>query len=173
MLGAAGALLCMTAGTALGIAARERRYARLRLLECELDALARLRLMLLEERLGLCQLLTDCARGTVNGGLFASRLLLCAEKLTMEPLTRLDDAYQAACRQFPASWEQKPEKAALTALFSQLGTGTGAMREQAVASCMRHLKPLCEQARARSDSGGKLCMQLGLLLGLMAGIALW
>lgn len=173
MLGAAGALLCMTAGTALGIAARERRYARQRLLESELDALARLRLMLLEERMGLGQLLTDLAGSGMERGLFASRLLQCAETLRREPLIGLGEAYERACRQLPAACEQKPEKLALTALFGQLGTGTAAMREQAVASCMRQLKPLLEQARARAESGGKLYMQLGLLLGLMAGIALW
>ena len=172
MLGAAGALLCMTAGTALGVAARERRYARLRLLESELDALARLRLMLLEERLGMSRLLTDLAQGG-EGGLFAARLLHCARTLQREPLTDLRDAYGEACRQHPAAYEQKPERLALVTLFGQLGTGTASMREQAVASCMRHLKPLLEQARAKAESGGKLCMQLGLLTGLMAGIALW
>lgn len=173
MLGAAGAILCMTAGTALGIAARERRYARLRLLEGELDALARMRLMLLEERLGLCRLLQELAESGTERGLFSDRLLSCAGTLSGEPLTGLPEAYEKACRQLPASYEQKPEKQALAALFGQLGTGTAAMREQAVASCMRHLKPLMEQARVRAETGGKLCMQLGLLTGLMAGIALW
>ena len=46
-------------------------------------------------------------------------------------------------------------------------------REQAVAAAMRRLKPVVEQARKSAHTGGKLCMQLGVLLGLMLGIALW
>ena len=41
MLGAAGALLCMALGTALGAGLKERRCARLRLLENEVELLAR------------------------------------------------------------------------------------------------------------------------------------
>ena len=52
MLGAAGALLCMALGTALGEGLKERRCARLRLLENEMELLARMRLLILEERLG-------------------------------------------------------------------------------------------------------------------------
>ena len=40
MLGAAGALLCMALGTALGAGLKERRCARLRLLENEMELLA-------------------------------------------------------------------------------------------------------------------------------------
>ena len=58
-------------------------------------------------------------------------------------------------------------------LFRQLGSGTAAMREQAAAACIRRLRPLEEAARKEAEQGGKLCMQLGLLLGLMAGIAVW
>ena len=52
MLGAAGALLCMALGTALGAGLKERLCARLRLLENEMELLARMRLLILEERLG-------------------------------------------------------------------------------------------------------------------------
>ena len=61
MLGAAGALLCMALGTALGAGLKERRCARLRLLENEMELLARMRLLILEERLGLPALLRVCA----------------------------------------------------------------------------------------------------------------
>lgn len=172
MLGAAGALMCMAAGTALGVAVRERRYARLRLIENELELLARLRLMLLEERLGLCQLLRECA-AIGERGIFPRRMELTARTLENDPLTGSGNAYLQACHAAPAAWEQGEEKAALKALFNQLGTGTAAMREQAVASCMRRLRPCADHARSRAESGGKLFMQLGLLLGLMLGIALW
>ena len=72
MLGAAGALLCMALGTALGAGLKERRCARLRLLENEVELLARLRLMILEERLGLPALLRACAADG-GEGLFARR----------------------------------------------------------------------------------------------------
>lgn len=173
MLGAAGALMCMAAGTALGVAIRERRYARLRLIESELEILMHLRLMLLEERLGLCQLLRDCAAAGESSGVFPRRLTAAACALEQNPLLGSGSAYAMACDAVPAPWEQPEEKASLEAFFAQLGTGTAAMREQAAASCMRRLKPAQDHARKRAEAGGKLCMQLGMLLGLMAGIALW
>ncbi|MDD3336495.1 MAG: hypothetical protein PHI98_13440 [Eubacteriales bacterium] len=171
MLGAAGALICMAAGTALGMTIRERRCARLRLLEGEIDALARLRLLLLEERFGLCRLMAECAVGEEE--VFSQRLRLTGQALEQEPLLGLQGAYELACRKAYAPYEQAGEKKVMEGLFSQLDSGTTAMREQAVSSTMRRLKPMSEQARAKAESGGKLCMQLGMLLGLMAGIALW
>ena len=47
------------------------------------------------------------------------------------------------------------------------------MREQAASSAIRRLRPLAEKAREQAEKGGKLLMQLGLLFGLMLGIALW
>ena len=47
------------------------------------------------------------------------------------------------------------------------------MREQAAAACIRRLKPLAEKAQQEAEKAGKLCVQLGMLLGLMAGIILW
>ena len=61
----------------------------------------------------------------------------------------------------------------MRALFLQLGSGTAAMRAQAAAACLRRLRPLEEDARREAETGGGLVMRLGLLLGLMAGIALW
>lgn len=58
-------------------------------------------------------------------------------------------------------------------LFSQLGAGTAAMRERAVSACLRRLGPLMDSAQREAENGGKICMQLGMLLGLMAGIILW
>ena len=48
-----------------------------------------------------------------------------------------------------------------------------ALRAQAAAACLRRLRPLEEDARREAEKGGGLVMRLGLLLGLMAGIALW
>ena len=61
----------------------------------------------------------------------------------------------------------------MRALYLQLGSGTAAMRAQAAAACLRRLRPLEEDARREAEKGGGLVMRLGLLLGLMAGIALW
>ena len=115
----------------------------------------------------------ECAEASAEDSIAARRLLAAADALRGDPLSGLPVAYAEACRKWAAGFEHAEEGAALQALFMQLGTGTASMREQAVASCMRRLRPLMEQARARADTGGKLCMQLGMLLGLMAGIALW
>lgn len=172
MLGAAGALLCMALGTALGAGLKERRCARLRLMENEVELLARLRLMILEERLGLPALLRACAADG-GEGLFARRLERTAEVLEKRPLAGLRDAYRQAVSDLPLSAEKPEEKAVMDALFAQLGTGAASMREQAAASAIRKLRPFAEKAREQAEKGGRLLMQLGLLFGLMLGIALW
>ncbi len=176
MLGAAGALCCLAAGTALGSWMRERRMARLNLIAAELDALGGMRLMLSEERPALTELLSACA-GYVSDGMgadeVAQRLEWVAQTLYREPAQSPGGAYLLACAQFRTPWEKAEERSAMERLFCQLGSGTAAMREQSVAACIRRLKPLCESARAEAQQGGKLCMQLGMLVGLMAGIVLW
>ena len=99
--------------------------------------------------------------------------MLTAEAVIRDPFLSLCDAYALACAQISASWEMAEEKEALQCLFSQLGSGTAAMREQAVAACLRRLRPLADEAYKEAQRGGRLCMQLGMILGLMAGIALW
>ena len=168
MLGAAGALLCMALGTALGAGLKERRCARLRLLENEMELLARMRLLIL----GLPALLRTCASDG-GEGVFSRRLEKAAEILEKHPLLGLRDAYRQATSALPLSAEKSEEKAVLDGLFAQLGTGTASMREQAASSAIRRLRPLAEKAREQAEKGGKLLMQLGLLFGLMLGIALW
>ena len=176
MLGAAGALCCLAAGTAMGSWMRERRMSRLRMLDALSDALGGMRLLLEQERPALTELLSDCA-GYISDGngaeQAARRLRLTAEILEQEPLRGVADAYASACAKVYAPWERQEERAAMEMLFRQLGCGTAAMREQAAAACIRRLRPLAEEARKEAEKGGKLCMQLGMLLGLMAGIALW
>ncbi len=176
MMGAAGALCCLTAGTALGHFFRDRRLSRLRMLRAEMDALSGMRLLLEQERLSMPQLLAECAhhaRPGSGGEQVSRRLLSAAHALAAEPLLGVAGAYEQACRAIPMPWEQAEERAAMQCLFAQLGSGTAAMRAQAAATCLRRLKPLEEAANAHAQTGGKLCMQLGVLLGLMAGIALW
>ena len=158
-MGAAGALCCLLAGTAAGSWLRDRRLRRLRTLRARLDVVASLRLMLEQERMGLTELLCQCAHyaPTGSGGEQVSRRLLwVAHALEQEPLL-----------------EKAEEREAMRALFLQLGSGTAAMRAQAAAACLRRLRPLEEDARREAEKGGGLVMRLGLLLGLMAGIALW
>ncbi len=88
-------------------------------------------------------------------------------------MLRLGDAYAQASAHIPIPWEKAEEREAMRALFLQLGSGTAAMRAQAAAACLRRLRPLEEDARREAEKGGGLVMRLGLLLGLMAGIALW
>ena len=176
MLGAAGALCCLAAGTAAGSWMRERRLARWRMLHGEIDALSGMRILLEQERPALPELLEECA-GYVSCGSGAEqvvqRLRLAAGILVEEPLLGTGDAYALACARTYAPWEKQEERMAMEMLFRQLGTGTASMREQAAASCLRRLRPLAEEARTEAEKGGRLCMQLGLLLGVMAGIALW
>lgn len=176
MLGATGALCCLAAGTALGSWLRERRLARWRMLRALTEALGFMRLMLEQERPPLPELLRQSAACMGNGSgcdEAAKRFQQTAEELALEPLSGAADAYARACARIPMPWEQAEERAAMENLFAQLGSGTAAMRQQATASCLRRLRPLLDAAEAEAERGGKLCMQLGVLLGLMAGIALW
>ena len=176
MLGCAGALCCLAGGTALGSWMRDRRLSRWRMLQAQLDMLSGMRLLLEQERPALPELLLQCA-GYAGAGMgadqAAQRLVTAANLLLQSPLQGVSSAYHSACIQIPAEWEKTEEQTILEQLFRQLGSGTAAMREQAVASCIRRLRPLEETARREAERGGKLCMQLGLLLGLMAGIAVW
>lgn len=176
MLGAAGAVCCLAAGTAIGSWMRTRRMVRLNMLQSALDMLNAMRLLLETERLSLPDLLSSCAdyAGPGEGAeRMSRRFRLAAQILRNQPLEGLSSAYAQACAQTIAAWEQEEEKAALESLFAQLGTGTAAMRGEAAAACIRRLKPLRESAQTDAEKGGRLCMHLGMLLGLMAGIALW
>ena len=176
MLGAAGAVCCLTAGTALGSWMRERRVARWRMLQAEMEALCGMRILLEQERPALPELLISCA-GYISSGMgadqIAQRLMETAEKIEKHPLLPLADAYACACAQIQAPWEHAEERSAMEMLFRQLGSGTADMRTQAAAACVRKLRPLEEEARGEAQRGGRMCMQLGMLLGVMAGIALW
>lgn len=176
MLGAAGALCCAAAGMALGSWMREKRMARFCMLQAMTEALGGMRLLLEQERPALPDLFMQGAQYAGRGQgaqQTADRLKRTAEHLMGNALLSVSEAYARACVEYPAPWERAEEKAALEMLFFQLGSGTAAMREQAAASCIRRLRPIVEAARQEAETGGRLCMQLGLLLGLMAGIALW
>lgn len=172
MLGAAGALCCLAAGTALGGWLRERRMARWRMLRSLTETVSLMQLLLEQERPPLPELLHRCA-ACAECDVSARRLTEAAQKLERDPLCGLETAYAHACEQIPAPWERAEERAAMERLFAQLGSGTAAMRRQAAVSCLHRLKPLAEHAQTEAEHGGRLCMQLGMLLGLMAGIALW
>ena len=176
MLGAAGALVCLAAGTAIGSRMRMQRMERLHLLRAETDVLNAMRLMLEQEKPPLADLLEACAmyaRGGESSVLLSKRLRITAGEMRRKPLENPSDAYAFACAQTAMPWEQDDEKTAMESLFAQLGVGTASMREQAAAACIRRLRPLCEKTQAEAEKGGRLCMQLGMLLGLMAGILLW
>lgn len=176
MLGVAGALLCLLAGTALGAGMKDRRQARLKLLQAETEAVGGMRLLIQQEKPGLPQLLrlsADYAATGYGADQVVRRLLYTADRLQKEPSIGLERAYAAACNAVPASFEKEGERAAMEMLFSQLSNGTAAMREEAASACLRRLKPLQENALSEAGRGGRLCVQLGMLLGAMAGILLW
>lgn len=176
MLGAAGALLCLLAGTAFGAGIKDRRQARFKLLQAESEAVGGMRLLIQQEKPGLPQLLRQSADYAATGygaDQLVRRLLFTADQMEKEPSIGLEKAYAAACDAVPAAFERTEERAAMEMLFSQLGSGTAAMREEAASSCLRRLKPLQENALAEAGRGGRLCVQLGMLLGAMAGILLW
>ena len=170
MLGLAGAAACLAGGTLLGLWASECCARRLRQLESWRDALAAMRLLLEEERLPMGELIAQSARAAGKG--VRERLERTARQLAQSPRLTVAEAYEAAAREEPLS-EQSEEKEALRQLFSQLGSGTTAMRAQAAEACQRRLEPLIEAARAKAQLARALYVKLGLLCGLMAGIALW
>ena len=176
MLGAAGALTCVLAGTALGSYLHDRKQARLRMLQAEQEALGGMRLLLQQERPAIGQLLR-LSGAYVSTGYGADqvlrRLLATADRLDKEPASGLRDAYEAACQLIPMPFEKPEERSAMEQLFSRLGSGTAAMREEAVTACLRRLHPLLESVQASAAHSGRLCVQLGLVLGAMAGILLW
>lgn len=176
MLGTAGALCCLAAGTAIGSWLKGRRLTRLNMLRATLDMLNAMRLLLETERLALPDLLEKAAAysGTEEGAeTVCRRFLLAAKQLRSDPLSGVSAAYASACAGCAAPWEQQEERLAMEGLFAQLGSGTAAMREQAAAACIRRLKPVYEKAQTDAEKSGRLCIQLGMLLGLMAGIVLW
>lgn len=176
MLGAAGALCCLAGGTAMGVWMRTRRVLRFGMLQATLEMLNGMRLLLETERLALPDLLEACAgyAGPDEGGrCMASRFQCTARHLRSNPAEGTAAAYAFAGTRFPAAWERTEEQEAVRELFVQLGSGTAVMRERAAAACIRRLRPVCDKAQSEAEKGGKLCIQLGMLLGLMAGIALW
>ena len=176
MLGAAGALCCLAGGTALGSWMRMRRTERLHMLQAEIEALHAMRLLLEQERPALPDLLEVCAGAATHSdgdGAFAERLRMTAQRLREQPFETLGQAYAFACSKIAAPWEKREEQTAMETLFVQIGAGPAAMREQAAAACIRRLRPLVGKAQQEAEKAGKLCIQLGMLLGLMAGIILW
>lgn len=175
-MGAAGALCCLAAGTAAGSLLKERKLKRLYTLRARIDVVTSLRLLLEQERMGMVALLCECAHYAPTGAggeQVSRRLLRVAHLLAGEPLLGLGAAYERACAQEPIPWEGAEEREAMRTLFMQAGSGSAAMRAQAAAACLRRLKPLEEAVRREAQTGGALAMRLGMLLGLMAGIALW
>ncbi len=169
-------MLCLGLGTAAGLYLRGRRRNQLELLRAETEVLGALRLMLAEERLGLCELLERCASLLPDceaAKPLGERFRLTAEVLGKEPYLGVSGAYSRAAASIHIPWEGAEERKALKSLFDRLGTGTASMREQAAAGCLRRLKPLLQTADEQSKSGDKLCVKLCMLLGLMLGIALW
>ena len=174
MLGAAGAALCLAAGTAVGFAMRQNGRARLMLLQAETDMLGGMRLLLAEERLSMGGLLARCAALVpVSARPLGERMAQTAKELERNPLAGVEGAYRAACEAYPIPWEREEEREQLSALFCRLGTGSAAMRERAVAACLRRLAPTLARAREKCEQSGRLCVRLGMLLGLTLGIALW
>lgn len=173
MLGAAGALCCLACGTGVGLYLREGRRARLRLLLAYTDMLSGLRVLLMQERLGMGELLRRGAELAGGDERLGQRMTHTVTALGERPLEGVWGAYQAACAAVPIAWERAEERELISALFQKLGSGTAAMRQEAVSACLRRLRPLEEQVRKRLEQNGRLCVQLGMLLGLMLGVALW
>jgi len=141
--GAAGAMLCVAAGLAAGMAVRERWTARHQLLSQTQDMLARLRLMLLQERLGLCELLEESASGLE--GAMPDRFRCAAQILRREPLLSLSEAYRRAEVQIHCPGEQRCERVALRQLCSEVGSG---------------IIPTDRTERIAREATGRLCVLL-------------
>lgn len=176
MLGVTGAFACFAAGTGVGLLLRGRCHDRLHALEAWADALQAMGLLLREERLPLGELLYQAAQGLPGRGTAAQvreRLLHAGNAIQEAPSLTLAQAYGTAREAHPISGEQGEEKTHLALLFRQLGSGSAAMRLQAVTAAQKRFEPLAQKARTKAEQTGKLYAQLGALGGLMVGIALW
>lgn len=172
MLGAAGAAFVHGAGHGLGRGAEGAALRRLRLLENEVELLARLRLMILEERLGLPALLRACAADG-GEGLLPGRL---EKQPSFWKSTRWPVCGRPIVRPFPPcrfqrkSRRKRPSWTRFSPNWERAPPPCGNRRRPAPSeSC----GPFRIRRREQAEKGGKLLMQLGLLFGLMAGIALW
>lgn len=176
MLGVTGAFACFAAGTGAGLLLRSRCYDRLHALEAWGDALQTMGLLLREERLPLGDLLHQAAQGLAGHGTAAQvreRLLHAGKAIQAAPSLTLAQAYAAARDAHPIAGEQREEQDHLALLFRQLGSGSAAMRLQAVTAATRRFEPLAQKAKTKAEQTGRLYAQLGALGGLMLGIALW
>lgn len=176
MLGPTGAFACFAAGTGAGLLLRSRCHYRLQSLEAWQEALQAMGLLLREERLPLGELLHQAAQGLPGHAAAAQvrgRLLEAGKAIQAAPSLTLAQAYFAARQAHPMAGEQSEEKDLLALLFRQLGSGSAAMRLQAVTGANRRLEPLAQKAKTKAEQTGKLYAQLGALGGLMLGIALW
>ena len=164
MIGAIGAMACVLVCTFAGFCARDRCNARLQELEQWSEALDVLRLLLEEERLPIDELLRETA-GSIGDCNAAAILREASARLARSPSLTVSEAF--------AGIPDVALPAELAALFRQLGTGTAAMRMQAVEQARRRLERAAEQARKAAATNGALYAKLGLLGGLTLGVALW
>ena len=164
MIGAFGALACTAFCTFAGLYARDRCRTRLAALESWTAALATMRLLLEEERLPLDDLLDEASQA-VRDTEAGHALRRIASALTIDPSLTLMQAFDAA--------PVETERAVLAACFRQMGSGTAAMRAQAVEQAQRKLTLCEERTRQKAETNGVLYAKLGLLGGLTLGIALW
>ena len=137
---------------------------------------ASLRLMLEQERMGLTELLCQCAHyaPTGPGGEQVSRRLLwVAHALAEEPLLGLGEAYAQACAQIPIRGKRRRSARPCAPCSCSWAAVPPPCGRRPPPRGLRRLRPLEEDARREAETGGGLVMRLGLLLGLMAGIALW
>lgn len=176
MLGAAGAMCSLALCTGAGLWARQRARDRFETVLAWTELLESMRLLLSQERLPMHELLWQSARmgrTTGAGAKPSERVRQAGQALADAPSLTVAQAYAEACARYPISCEAQEEKLALETLFSQLSSGTAAMREQAVAGCLRRLQMTEEKARQKAEQSGTLYARLGALGGLMLGIALW
>lgn len=176
MLGAVGAMCCFAFCTGLGLAARDRDRERLNALLAWQDALEAMRILLSMERLPMDDLIWQSAQSVAEkgtAGKVRAQLLATAENLAHAPSLTVAEAYAQACMQIRLPCEGQEERSALELLVGSLGNGTAEMRERAVASCLKRIALCSEKAREKAERSGKLYTELGVLGGLMLGIALW
>ncbi len=176
MLGGFGAMCCFLLCTGAGMMARDGAKERAAALAAWVDALEALRLLLSMERLPMDELFREAALSLDSKGIAGKvrgRLTVTAQNLARAPSLTVAEAFGQACEQVRLSCEGKEERSALTLLFETLGNGTAEMRERGVQSCLKRLELCLEKAREKAERSGKLYGQLGVLGGLMLGIALW
>lgn len=100
------------------------------------------------------------------------RLGAACALMAAQPLCTPQEAWQAACRQYPCLGEQAAEAGTLARLFDQMSHGSLESRAQALAQAEEQMRLIAAQAEEREKKNRSLYRSLGGLGGLALALLL-